>query len=168
MIRFEAALLRFGEKGEKTGWTYLSIPSDLSEEINPGVRKSYRVKGKLDKYVFSGASALPMGDGSFILPVNAAMRKGIAKKEGAMVQVQLQLDQSEYELNPLLVNALKESDTASDAFCKMPRAHRNYYSKWVDAAKTDATRDKRLALIVVCLERGIGYAEMLRSQKREH
>lgn len=164
MISFKAILHKYGEQGEKTGWTYIEIPLDASEELNPGVRKSYRVRGFLDKHPISGVALIPTGGGIFIIPVNASMRKAIAKKEGAMLQVKLELDTVAYELNPLMVDCLKESTKANEVFYKMPRSHQNYYSKWVDSAKTEATKEKRIVLMITALERGLSYGEMLREQ----
>lgn len=163
MLQFESILHKFGEKGEKSGWTYIEIGPEELAQLAPGVRKSFRVKGKLDQYAFEGATLLPMGDGHFILPVNAAMRKGIRKQEGAIVRVSLSVDPNEYRLNPALEEVLGLSPKASAVFYGMPRSHQHYYSKWVDAAKLPTTRDKRLTLIVVSLERGMSYAEMLRA-----
>lgn len=165
MLRFETVLLKFADKGEKSGWTYIELGPEELELLSPGTRKSFRVKGTIDHYVFQGAALLPMGDGSFILPVNATMRKGIRKKEGAMVRISLSLDQTEYQMNPLLTEALSCSELAAKSFYAMPRSHQNYYSKWVDSAKTNLTRDKRLTLIILALERGMSYGEMLRAQK---
>ena len=67
MISFTTTIQKFGRQGEKTGWTYIEIPGELSELLNPGVKKSYRVKGKLDKYPIKAVALLPMGDGSFIM-----------------------------------------------------------------------------------------------------
>lgn len=164
MVEFIAALQKLGEMGEKTGWTIVELPVDISEQLNPGVKKSYRVKGFLDKHAIAGAALIPMGGGIFILPVNAAMRKGIAKKEGAMLRIKLALDNVPYEQNALLIECLQESPKANKIFQEMPRSHQNYYSKWVDAAKTEATKEKRIITIITGLERGLTYAEMLREQ----
>lgn len=164
MISFKATIHKYGEQGEKTGWTYIEIPVDITEELNPGVRKSYRVKGFLDKHSLKGVALIPSGGGVFIIPINAAMRKAIAKKEGAIVDVRLELDRAEYELNQLMVECLEESPKAKGIFYKMPRSHQNYYSKWVDSAKTEATKEKRIVLMITALERGLSYGEMLREQ----
>lgn len=164
MISFKATIHKYGEQGEKTGWTYIEVPADAADELNPGIRKSYRVKGFLDKHPISGVALIPSGGGIFIIPVNAAMRKAIAKKEGAMIDVQLEVDTVQYELNKLLVECLQDAPKASKIFYKMPRSHQNYYSKWVDSAKTDATKEKRIVLIITSLERGLSYGEMLREQ----
>ena len=84
MVQFTTTIHRFEKQGEKTGWTYVEIPADLAGQLVPGNKKAFRVKGKLDNFSIKGVSLLPMGGGSFIMPLNAAMRKGIGKKAGAM------------------------------------------------------------------------------------
>ncbi len=94
MHAFTALLQRFDEKGEKTGWTYIEIPIDISEALKPGQKKSFRVKGKLDNYPIEHVALVPMGDGQFIMAINATMRRGIRKEEGASVQVAIEVDDS--------------------------------------------------------------------------
>lgn len=48
MLTFDAKINRFQEKGEKTGWTYIEIRPDQAEILNPGIKKSFRVKGFID------------------------------------------------------------------------------------------------------------------------
>ncbi|RYF59698.1 MAG: DUF1905 domain-containing protein, partial [Cytophagaceae bacterium] len=91
-ISFKSLLLKFGQNGEKTGWTYIEIPLDLTETLKPGQRTSFRVKGTLDAHPIRQIALLPMGDGTFILVVNATMRRAIRKEEGASVQVMLEVD----------------------------------------------------------------------------
>ncbi|HSZ87631.1 MAG TPA: DUF1905 domain-containing protein, partial [Puia sp.] len=87
MIQFTTALKKFGEQGEKTGWTYIEVKETFAQKIKPGNKKPFRVKGKLDNYFIKGIALMPMGDGSFIMPLNAAIRKGIGKRKGAMLKV---------------------------------------------------------------------------------
>src|SRR5215467_4921194 len=107
MVTFTTTLLQFGQQGEKTGWTYIEIPADVSEELRPGNKKSFRVKGKLDNFAIKAVAVMPMGGGRFILPVNAAMRKGIGKGKGAMVKVQLLEDKKELPLSAELMECLQ-------------------------------------------------------------
>lgn len=80
MIAFSATLLRFGQQGEKTGWTYILIPHAIAENLKPSNKKSFRVKGRIDAHNKVEAVALiPIGGGDFIFPVNAGMRKAIGK-----------------------------------------------------------------------------------------
>ena len=50
MLTFTALLRRFAQKGEKTGWTYIEIPTDVTEILKPGQKTSFRVSGTLDDY----------------------------------------------------------------------------------------------------------------------
>jgi hypothetical protein len=168
MVKYTTRILKFGSNGEKTGWTYIEVPTDIAEELNPGVRKSYRVNAVFDQHKVTSMSLLPMGDASFILPLNAAIRKIIAKKEGAMLHVGLEIAQEAYQLNTDLVDCLKEVPEASDAFYKMPRSNQNYYSKWIESAKTAATREKRIVMAVTSLSKGQNYAEMIRSSNKKN
>lgn len=165
MQSYSTTVLKFDKQGEKTGWTYIVIPADVAQKVNPGVKKSYRIKGKLDRYAFHGLSILPMGEGEFILPLNAAIRKAIGKKEGAQVLVQLEQDKSEYQLNPEFMACLQDEPDAFKIFMALPASHQRYYSKWIDSAKTDPTKAKRIALAVNSFIKKQTFAEMLRSQK---
>ena len=91
-IKFTTRILQFAEQGEKTGWTYIEIPADIVQQLKPGNKKTFRVKGKLDDFPIRQIAIMPRGDGSFIMPVNATLRKGIGKRKGAMLQVLLEED----------------------------------------------------------------------------
>jgi hypothetical protein len=167
MIEFTATLKQFAEQGEKTGWTYIEIPADIAQALKPGNKKSFRVKGKLDKYVIDHVALLPMGGGIFIMAVNAGMRKGIGKKKGAMVKVKLQEDKKEFEFNKDFVDCLSDEPSAKAFFNTLTGSHQRYFSKWIDSAKTEQTRTKRIAWAVTALSKKQGYSEMIRSHKRE-
>ena len=139
-LAIETTSLKFGNKGEKTGWTYLNIPAAIAHKIAPATKKSFRVKGKIDKMEIRQSSLLPMGDGNFILPVNGAMRKTLNKKSGDKIKVVLQLDQKEIKNNPLLLDCLADEPEALKQFNAMPKSHQKYYSKWIESAKTEPTK----------------------------
>ena len=77
MIKFAATILKFDKQGEKSGWTYIIIPSEMAQQLYPQNKKSFRVKGKLDAYAIEGVALIPMGEGDFIMALNAGMRKSI-------------------------------------------------------------------------------------------
>src|ERR1700722_4569577 len=108
MVRYNTRILRFEKQGEKTGWTYIVIPADIAEQLKPSTKTSYRVKGKLDSFAIKQTALLPMGDGEFIIPLNAGIRKGIQKKEGAMLKVTLEEDKSAFAFNPEFMACLKD------------------------------------------------------------
>lgn len=164
-ICFTATLHKFGSNGDKTGWTYFEIPEELAQQLRPGNKKSFRVKGRLDDYKISGVSVIPAGNGNFIMAVNAVMRKNIRKAHGAMVTVLLQADETEYALNKDLVKCLKDDPAASEHFYSLAKSHRNYFSKWIDSAKTETTKTKRLAQTITSLAQKMDYGQMIRFYK---
>jgi hypothetical protein len=165
MISFQTTIQKFKNKAEKSGWTYILIPKALSEKINPGVKKSYRIKGKLDNHSFSGLNLLPIGEGDFILALNATIRKAIHKKQGDPLDVCLDLDTSNYILNSELMLILETEPAALSFFKSLAKSHQNYFSKWIESAKTTETRHERIAATVNAMIKKQNYAEMIRDRK---
>ncbi len=163
MIKYTTTIHRFDKQGEKTGWTYIEIPADIAEKLKPGNRKEFKVKGKLDTHSIKRASLLPMGGGRFIMPLNASVRKMIGKKHGAMLTVQLQEDKSEFVFNKDFIACLEDEPAAKKFFASLPGSHQRYFSKWIDDAKTEITRTKRIARSINALARNWGYPEMMRN-----
>ena len=164
-IQFTGTILKFGDKGEKTGWSYIHIPAHLAQELKPGNKKSFRVKGKLDNYAIKQVSLLPMGEGDFIMAFNAAMRKGTGKRDGAMIDVQLQEDKTEIEMPADFAECLEADPDAQAFFNKLPKSHQNYWIKWIASVKGAEARESRLMRAVIALAKGFGFNEMLRAEK---
>lgn len=165
-VTFTTTLLQFAQQGEKTGWTYIEIPADIARQIKPNNKKSFRVIGKLDNFSIKAVAVMPMGGGSFILAVNAEMRKGIGKRKGAMVKVQLQEDKATIPLNAELLECLKDDPDAEAYFNSLSNSHKSYFSKWIDSAKTEATKTNRLTKTLVALGKGWDYGRMIREGKQ--
>jgi hypothetical protein len=162
MVVFSAKILKFQAKG---GWSYIRLSKAQSEKINPACKKSYRVRGHLDAHEVKHLALLPSGDGSFIIPMNAAIRKGTGKIAGDTVKVQLELDDRPMTMSRDLINCLKDDKTAYDYFKKLPRGHQQYFSNWVNSAKTTQTRTKRVTMAVIALSAHKGFGEMIRENK---
>ena len=167
MIGFTAQILKFGNKGEKTGWTYIEIPADIAQKLKPGNNKSFRVKGKLDSNSIKQIALIPMGGGTFIMALNASLRKTIGKRHGDMMKVQLEIDDNPYKLNADLVACFADEPKARANFDKLPPSHQNYFSKWIENAKTEQTRIKRIAQTITALSRNFDFGKMLREAKKE-
>ncbi|KAA5534875.1 DUF1905 domain-containing protein [Taibaiella lutea] len=165
MIQYKTIIHKFDEQGEKTGWTYIEIPADLAQELFPGNKKSFRVKGMLDKFPIHNVALMPMGDGCFIMAVNAQMRKGIAKKHGAMLDVKIEKDDSGIPVHPELIACLEEDEDAKQYFESLAPSHRLYFSKWISDAKTEPTKVKRLTQCILALSQNKDYGTMIREQK---
>ena len=165
MVKFITTILRFAEQGEKTGWTYIEIPADIAGQLKQDNKQSFRVKGKLDAHTIQGVALMPMGGGNFIMPLNAEMRKAIGKRKGAMLTAQLELDNAPLKINKDFLACMNDEPAAIKYFNSLPKSHQNYISKWIDSAKTDPTKTKRIAIAVSALSRNMGFVEMLREQK---
>lgn len=165
MIKFTATIHQFAQQGEKTGWTYIEVPVDLAEQLKPGNKKSFRVKGKLDKYPIKGVALLPMGGGKFIIPMNAAMRKGTHKKKGAMLDVQLVIDSQPLEAPPGFFECLADEPGAKVFFDELKPSHRNYFIKWMGGVKGEAAVAKRMATVINALSHGQDAVAMFQSLK---
>lgn len=168
MVQFTAVINKYGQNGDKTGWSFIEVPEAIAEQLMPGNRRSFRVKGKLDNYGIEGVSLLPIKGAGFIMPLNAEMRKKIGKGQGASLNIQLSVDKKEYQLSAELLDCLADEPAALQYFEKLPPSHQKYYSKWIDSAKTDATKMKRIAMAVNGMARGLDYGAMLRLQKEEN
>lgn len=167
MIEYTTVILKFADQGEKTGWTYIEVPADLAQELKPGNKKSFRVKGILDLFEFSGAALMPMGGGHFILALNAELRRGIRKSEGAMLHVRLEVDHDySVEPPPELMECLNDDPDALDYFNSLARSHRDYFSKWIDSAKTPATRETRIVQAVHAMMNRWDYGQMIRANRK--
>ncbi len=167
MIKLTATLLKFDEQGEKTGWTYVEIPAEVAQKLKPGNKKSFRVKGYLDSYPISSVALIPMGEGNFIMAINAAMRKGIGKRKGAQLNLKLEADEAPILPPADLVACLEDEPQALEFFKQLSKSHQNYFTKWIERAKTDATKAKRIAQAVNALCKGWHFGIMLRTLKAE-
>lgn len=162
MIKWTATINRFEKQGEKTGWTYIEVPGKLSEKLVPGNKKSYRVKGRLDNTAFELMALIPMGGGDFIMPLNAAIRKKIKKYKGATVVVQMEVDHNEIKPPSLLMECLQDEPEALAYYNSLPKGHRNYFTKWIESAKTEPTRAQRIAATVNAMVYKWDYGMMMR------
>lgn len=165
MIHFKTIIKKFGDKGEKTGWCYIEVGEELASKLKSGNKKSFRVKGKLDNYKIEKTSLLPMGEGNFIMPINAAMRKALLKTKGAVISASLEEDNRETILNEEFMQCLSDEPTALTFFNSLPHSHKNYFSKWIESSKTIETKSNRIARAVVALSREKGYTEMMRMNR---
>ena len=167
MVRFTTKILQFGEMGEKTGWSYIRIPAALAEKLMSGVRKSFRVKGRLDEHAIEKVALLPMGEGDFIMPLKANVRKTLRKQKGDSLRVELEVDKAVIKPPKDLMECLADEPEALAYFKTLPKSHQNYFGNWVREAKTEGTRTKRLASVVMAMTRRQNFGEMLRARAED-
>lgn len=165
MITFSTRILKFDKQGEKTGWCYITISQSKASQLKPGCKVSFRIKGLLDHHPIEKTALLPMGSGSFILPINGAMRKAVGKNEGDTLSVKIELDERPLILSSDFIKCLKDDTRAYDFFKTLPKSHQAYFSKWIESAKTISTKTKRITMALIALGSGQGYPEMMRANK---
>lgn len=166
MVTFKAEIERFAEMGEKTGWTYVFIPFAIANEIKADCRKSYRVKGRLDQVAVEGLALVPMGEGDFIIALNGPLRKKLKKEKGAVLELSLEADLTfEIRMPEDLEACLSDEPQWLEGFLKLPKSHQNWYINWLNSAKTEATRTKRLVKIVTAMDKDWDFGTMMRDGK---
>ena len=166
MIVFKTILLKFDKQGEKTGWTYITIPQKIADKLKPGYKRSFRVKGLIDEHKIKAVALLPMGEGDFIMPINAIMRKALMKRKGDTVKVSLEIDNASVKISTVLLECMEDDPAALEYFKKLPVSHQNYYSKWIESAKTDSTKTKRIALAMNAFSKKMSFSQMMQLQKK--
>ncbi len=168
MIEFTTIMLQFAEQGEKTGWTYIDIPADIAQELKPGNKKSFRVRGMLDALPVRGLALMPMGEGTFIMALKADIRKALHKNAGSMLQLRLEEDVDfKVDMPGDLQECFDFEPETWDFFNSLPKSHREYFIKWINEAKTNETRAKRIVNTVNAMLRKWGFNVMLREMRKE-
>jgi hypothetical protein len=168
MVEFNTIILQFNEQGEKTGWTYIEIPADIAQQMKPGNKKSFRVRGMLDALSVNGMALMPMGKGNFIMALKAEIRKGIHKHAGAMLQVKLEEDKDyKVELPDDLKECFDFEPEAFEFFNTLAKSHRDYFVKWIESAKTNETRAKRIVNTINAMLRKWDYGTMIREMRKD-
>jgi hypothetical protein len=167
MIEFTTMMLQFTTRGEKTGWTYIEVPADLAQEMKPGNKKSFRVKGMLDGVAVEGLALMPMGSGHFIMALKADIRKKLHKNAGAMLLVKLEEHQDfKIEMPDDLQECFDFEPEAFEFFNTLAKSHRNYFIKWINDAKTNETRAKRIVNTVNTMLCKWDYGRMIRGMRK--
>ena len=91
-----------------------------------------------------------------MLGLNREVREGAKAEAGYQVDLELELDTKprEVEVPPALAAALAADAEALAAFQKLSYTHRKEYARWVQEAKKDDTRDRRVAQALEMLRAG--------------
>jgi bacteriocin resistance YdeI/OmpD-like protein/uncharacterized protein DUF1905 len=94
--------------------------------------------------------------GEFLLGLNRAVREEAGVEAGDTVEVKLELDTAprEVDVPEALADALAEDSGARAAFDRLAYTHRKEYARWIDEAKRDETRTRRVAQALEMLRQG--------------
>lgn len=146
-MRFHAVI----EQSGKTA-TGIAVPAEVVAGLGSSKRPSVRVT--LRGYTYRSTVAT-MG-GRFMLPVSAEARERAGVAAGETVEVDLELDTAPREATapPDLAAALAADAAAQSAFDGFSYSHKRQYILWIEGAKTDATRERRVAKAIELLREG--------------
>jgi len=166
MINIKAEIERFAQMGEKTGWSYVFIPAEVANKIKPNCKVTFRVKGKIDEVSVTGMATTPMGNGDFIVALRSELRKKLKKEAGAQVQLWLEEDRDfKIEMPADLEMCLADESELLERFLRLPKSHQNYFIKYIEEAKTEVTRTKRLVMTVSAMEKQQDFGAMIRESQ---
>jgi hypothetical protein len=94
--------------------------------------------------------------GEFLLGLSRAVRQAAGVEAGETVTVALELDTAprEVEVPAALAAALAQDPAALAAFDGLAYTHRKEYARWVEEAKKEETRARRVSLAIEMLRAG--------------
>ena len=169
MIDFKAEIERFESNGEKTGWSYVYIPQDIADQIKADNRREMRIRGFIDEVAVNGVCMMPVKNEGFILPLNKPLRKALRKEQGAVVNLKLEHDVDfKIEMPEDLEICLADEPELLEEFLSRPKSHRNYFINWLNSAKTEPTRTKRLVMIVNAMQHKWDFGLMIRNGRERN
>ena len=146
-MRFTAKLVR------SEGWLCLYLPRAASRKL--GSRARVPVVGMINGFHIR-TSAFPVAGKTHMILVNKEMQKGACVGEGDSVAVAIMVDtKPRTVLVPAdLKKAISRSAAANAAFDRLSYSHRKEYVRWIEEAKKEETRARRIAKAVTMLSAG--------------
>jgi hypothetical protein len=146
-VRFHTTILQ----GDKTA-TGIQIPDEVVEALGAGKRPpiSVTIKG----YAYRSTVAV-MG-GVYMVGVSAENRAGAGVRGGDEVDVEIQLDIAPREVSvpPDFATALDAEPSARRTFEGLSYSNKSWHVLQIEVAKTDETRQRRIAKSVEALKAG--------------
>ncbi len=130
------------EKPPKTAGAYIIIPFDIQEFY--GTKGRIQVKATFEGHLYQGSLA-PMG-GNHILGVRKDILQAIGKTHGDHVNVAIEQDTEPRVVTVPedLQKLLTENGTAKTFFEKLSYTNQKEYVNWIESAKKEETRQRRL------------------------
>ncbi|HEY7847019.1 MAG TPA: YdeI/OmpD-associated family protein [Candidatus Limnocylindria bacterium] len=146
-MRFRATL----ETEGKTA-TGINVPPDVVEALGAGKRP--RVTVTINGHTYRSSVAV-LG-GRYMLGVSAENRAAAGVEGGDEVDVELELDSAPREVTvpPDFASALAAEPAAQATFEGLSYSNKSWHVLQVDGAKTDETRQRRIARSVDALRAG--------------
>jgi hypothetical protein len=146
-MRFHTTILQAGKTA-----TGIRIPDEIVEALGAGRKPPIRVT--INGYTYRSTVAVMGGD--YMVGVNADNRAGAGVAGGDEVDVDIELDTAPREVSvPAdLAAALGAEPAARRTFDALSYSNKSWHTLQVEGAKTDETRQRRIARSVEILRGG--------------
>jgi hypothetical protein len=146
-MRFHTTILQSGKTA-----TGIRIPDEVVEALGAGRRPAVRVS--INGFTYRSTVAVMGGD--YMVGVNADNRAGAGVVGGDEVDVDIELDTAprDVAVPADLTAALDAEPDARRAFDKLSNSNKGWHTSQVEGAKTEETRQRRIARSVAALREG--------------
>jgi Bacteriocin-protection, YdeI or OmpD-Associated/Domain of unknown function (DUF1905) len=116
--------------------------------------KRFPVVATVNGYTWQ-TSVTRMG-GEFLLGLSRTVREAAGVEAGDIVEVKIELDQKprEVELPDALADALADDADARAGFDRLSYTHRKEYARWIEEARREETRQRRVTQALERLRHG--------------
>lgn len=146
-MRFHTILLLSGKTA-----TGIRVPDEIVEALGSGRRPAVKVTINGFKY----RSTIAVMDGTYMVGVSAENRAGAGIAGGDEIDVDLELDTEPrvVEVPDDFAAALDTEPRARETFDRLSNSNKGWHVSQVTGAKTDETRQRRIAKSVEMLKEG--------------
>lgn len=146
-MRFRTTILQ----GDKTA-TGIEIPPEIVDALGAGKRPAVTIT--INGFTYRSSIAV-MG-GTYMVGVSAENRAGTGVKGGDEVDVDIALDTAPREVvvPPDFAAALDAEPAARATFDRLSYSNKSWHTLQLSAAKTDETRQRRIAKSIEALREG--------------
>jgi hypothetical protein len=148
--KFTAVLKKHGDINA----AYIEFPFDVEELF--GSKGQIKVKALIDGKATYRGSLVKMGFDCHVLGITQEIRKDIGKSFGDPLNIVLEQDlEDRVVVIPEDVQKIfTKNKGAHDFYNTLSYTDRKEYMRWIESAKKDETRKKRLGLLLVKLKSG--------------
>ena len=146
-MRFRTTIVQSGKTA-----TGIPIPDEVVESLGSGKRPAVRVTIN----GFTYRSSVAVIDGTYMVGVSAENRAGAGVAGGDEVDVDIELDTAPREVTvpAELAAALDAEPEARRTFDALSYSNKSWHVLQVTGAKTDETRERRIAKSIAALKEG--------------
>ena len=146
-MRYRTTVLQAGKTA-----TGIRVPDEVIEALGSGKRPA--VKVTINGFTYRSTVAVVSGD--YMVGVSAENRAGAGVAGGDVVDVDIELDTAPREVTvpPELAAALDAEPAARRTFDALSPSNKGWHAQQVTGAKTDETRQRRIAKSIDALREG--------------